>query len=85
MSRLNQLVSDCRVKLAVWLAEDTDISLTQHLCYREREIETVLRSKDRIVANTLGGGHRLMNMFSVYYQPAYPDQFGKIEGHQELI
>ncbi len=48
-------MSDCRVKLAVWLAEDTDISLTQHLCYREREIETVLRSKDRIVANTLGG------------------------------
>ena len=54
MSRLNQLVSDCGVKLAVWLAEDTDISLTQLLCYREREIETVLRSKDRIVANTLG-------------------------------
>ena len=53
MSRLNQLVSDCCVKLAVWLAEDTDISLTQPLCYREREIETVLRSKDRIVANTL--------------------------------
>ncbi len=54
MSRLNQLVSDCRVKLAVWLAEDTDISLTQPLCYMEREIEKVLRSKDRIVANTLG-------------------------------
>ena len=42
MSRLNQLVSDCRVKLAVWSAEDTDISLTQLLCYREREIEIVL-------------------------------------------
>ena len=54
MSRLNQLVSNCRVKLAVWLAEDTDISLTQPLCYMEREIEKVLRSKDRIVANTLG-------------------------------
>jgi len=47
-------VSDCGVKLAVLLAEDTDISLTQLLCYREREIETVLRSKDRIVASTLG-------------------------------
>lgn len=47
-------MSDCGVKLAVLLAEDTDISLTQLLCYREREIETVLRSKDRIVANTLG-------------------------------
>ena len=34
MSRLNPLVTDCRVKLAVWLAEDTDISLTQTLCYR---------------------------------------------------
>ncbi len=54
MSKLNQLVSDCFVKLVVWLAEDTDISLTQLLCYREREIEIVLRSKDRIVANTLG-------------------------------
>jgi len=54
MSRLNQLVSDCRVKLAVWSAEDTDISLPQPLCYMEREIENVLRSKDRIVANTLG-------------------------------
>lgn len=41
MSRLNQLVSDCGVKLAVWLAEDTGISLTQLLCFREREIETV--------------------------------------------
>ena len=41
MSKLNQLVSDCFVKLVVWLAEDTDISLTQLLCYREREIETV--------------------------------------------
>ncbi len=47
-------MSDCGVKLAVLLAEDTDISLTQLLCYREREIETVLRSKDRIVASTLG-------------------------------
>ena len=46
-------MSDCCVKLAVWLAEDTDISLTQPLCYKEREIEKVLRSKDRIVANTL--------------------------------
>ncbi|NJI24195.1 hypothetical protein HA451_14240 [Aeromonas veronii] len=53
MSRRNQLVTDCRVKLAVWLAEDTDISLTQPLCYMEREIEKVLRSKERIVANTL--------------------------------
>ncbi len=54
MSKLNQLVSDCFVKLVVWLAEDTDIFLTQLLCYRKREIEIVLRSKDRIVANTLG-------------------------------
>ncbi len=30
------------------------MSLTQTLCYMEREIEKVLRSKDRIVANTLG-------------------------------
>lgn len=34
MSRRNQLVTDCGVKLAAWLAEDTDISLTQALCYR---------------------------------------------------
>ena len=34
MSRLNPLVTDCFVKLVVWLAEDTDISLTQPLCYR---------------------------------------------------
>lgn len=54
MSKLNQLVSNCSVKLAVWLAEHMDISLTQPLCYREREIEKVLRYKDRIVANTLG-------------------------------
>ncbi|WP_368192152.1 hypothetical protein [Aeromonas sp. s8] len=29
--------------------------------------------------------HRLMNMFSDDYQPADPDQFGKIEGNRELI
>lgn len=34
MRRLNQLVSDCFVKLVVWLAEDTDMFLTQPLCYR---------------------------------------------------
>ncbi|MFQ2311299.1 hypothetical protein ACK324_22750, partial [Aeromonas dhakensis] len=34
---------------------------------------------------TLWGGHRLMNMFSDDYQPADPDQFGKIEGNRELI
>ncbi|MFQ2340697.1 hypothetical protein ACK317_00860 [Aeromonas dhakensis] len=50
MSKLNQLVSDCFVKLVVWLAEDTDIFLTQPLCYMEREIEIVLRSKVRIPA-----------------------------------
>jgi hypothetical protein len=58
MSRLNQLVSDGCVQLTVWLAEDADISLIQPLCYRGREIEKVLRSKDRIAANTLGWSNR---------------------------
>lgn len=39
LSRLNQLVSDCCFKPAVWLAEDADIPLTPTLCHREREIE----------------------------------------------